>query len=193
LIGVVGYSLGAAMPFELLRNLPKKADDLGGIQASYWDTGVNWSGAITLPPNVGTVLGVYNPSFISTFGLSHARFSRLGAKFLEKMAALRVATIKWIAVSVVFANIQGSALPKESGGGARQLDPQWVRDIIVDCSRKGIAPFHKQWGIYSSNPLVLEGMSIAEAKAIDKYGKGGGLNSGCRSVKVFQRQRHDDN
>jgi hypothetical protein len=81
------------MPFELLRNLPKKADDLVGIQASYWGTGVNWSGAITLPPNVGTVLGVYNPSFISTFGLSHARFSRLGAKFLEKMAALRVATI----------------------------------------------------------------------------------------------------
>ena len=64
----------------------------------------------------------------------------------------------------------------ESGGGARQLDPQWVRDIIADCRHKGVAPFHKQWGTYSSNPLVAEqGMSIAEAKAIDEYGKGGGL------------------
>ena len=64
----------------------------------------------------------------------------------------------------------------ESGGGARPLNPQWVRDIIADCRRKGVAPFHKQWGTYKSNPLVVEqGMSIAEAKAIDKHGKGGGL------------------
>jgi protein gp37 len=64
----------------------------------------------------------------------------------------------------------------ESGDGARQLDPQWVRDIIADCRSKGVAPFHKQWGTYSSNPLVAkQGMSIAEARAIDKYGKGGGL------------------
>jgi len=41
----------------------------------------------------------------------------------------------------------------ESGGGARPLDPQWVRDIIADCRRKGVAPFHKQWGTYASNPL----------------------------------------
>ena len=64
----------------------------------------------------------------------------------------------------------------ESGGGARPLDPQWVRDIIADCRQRGIAPFHKQWGTYHSNPLVVEhGMSIAEARAMDKYGKGGGL------------------
>jgi hypothetical protein len=67
----------------------------------------------------------------------------------------------------------------ESGGGARPLDPQWVRDIIADCRRKGVTPFHKQWGTYSSNPLVVEQrMSIAEAKALDKYGKGGGLVDG---------------
>jgi protein gp37 len=67
----------------------------------------------------------------------------------------------------------------ESGGGARPLDPQWIRDIIGDCRRKGVAPFHKQWGTYSSNPLVVQqGMSIAEVKAIDKFGKGGGLVDG---------------
>jgi protein gp37 len=73
----------------------------------------------------------------------------------------------------------------ESGGGARPLDPQWIRDIIADCRRLGVVPFHKQWGTYSSNPLVGEqGMSIAEAKAIDKYGKGGGLIDG-KLVREF--------
>jgi protein gp37 len=68
----------------------------------------------------------------------------------------------------------------ESGGRARPLDPEWVRDIIADCRRKGVAPFHKQWGTYSSNPLVVEqGMSIKEAKRIDPFGKGGGLVDGC--------------
>jgi hypothetical protein len=34
-------------------------------------------------------------------------------------------------------------------------------------------------GTYSSKPLVVErGMSIAEAKKLDKYGKGGGLVDG---------------
>ena len=55
----------------------------------------------------------------------------------------------------------------ESGGGARPVNPQWVRDIIADCRRRGVVPFHKQWGTYSSNPLVVEqGMSIAEAKGV---------------------------
>ena len=67
----------------------------------------------------------------------------------------------------------------ESGGGARPLDPQWVRDVIADCRRSGIAPFHKQWGIYASNPLVAEhGLSIEGAKALDNHGKGGGLLDG---------------
>jgi protein gp37 len=64
----------------------------------------------------------------------------------------------------------------ESGGRARPLNPQWVRDVIADCRRSGIAPFHKQWGTYASNPLVIEKvMSIKDAKALDGYGKGGGL------------------
>jgi protein gp37 len=39
----------------------------------------------------------------------------------------------------------------ESGAGARPLKPQWVRDVIADCRRFGVAPFHKQWGSYQGN------------------------------------------
>ncbi len=64
----------------------------------------------------------------------------------------------------------------ESGGNARPLNPQWVRDIIADCQRYGVAPFHKQWGTYNSNPLVVErGLSVPEALRRDSHGKGGGL------------------
>ena len=73
----------------------------------------------------------------------------------------------------------------ESGGGARPLKPQWVRDIISDCCLRGVAPFHKQWGAYRNNPLVVEhGMSSKEAAAIDKLGKGGGLVDG-KLVREF--------
>jgi protein gp37 len=73
----------------------------------------------------------------------------------------------------------------ESGGGARPLDPQWVRDIIADCRRKGVVPFHKQWGNYASNPLVTErGLTLDEAKRMDHYGKGGGLLDG-KLVREF--------
>jgi protein gp37 len=73
----------------------------------------------------------------------------------------------------------------ESGPGARALDPQWVRDIIADCRRRGVAPFHKQWGSYASNPLVAErGLTLDEAKRMDRYGKGGGLLDG-KLVREF--------
>ena len=81
----------------------------------------------------------------------------------------------------------------ESGGGARPVNPKWVRDIIADCRRRGVTPFHKQWGTYSSNPLVVEQrMSIAEAKALDKYGKGGGLVDG-ELVRESPIRRNSDN
>jgi protein gp37 len=68
----------------------------------------------------------------------------------------------------------------ESGGRARPIDPQWVRTIIADCRRKGVAVFHKQWGKYQNNPLVLEqGMTIVATKNLDDYGKGGGLIDGA--------------
>ena len=67
----------------------------------------------------------------------------------------------------------------ESGPKARPMNPQWVRDIIADCYRRDVAVFHKQWGTYRNNPLVLEqGMSVKEAEALDKYGKGGGMVDG---------------
>jgi protein gp37 len=67
----------------------------------------------------------------------------------------------------------------ESGGGARPLDPQWIRDIIADCRRLGVVPFHKQWGTYRKNPFVVEeGMTIEGAKGTDPFGKGGGLLDG---------------
>lgn len=68
----------------------------------------------------------------------------------------------------------------ESGGNARIMNPQWARDIIRDCKKHGVAPFHKQWGTYASNPLVFEkGFSAKQAEKIDSEGKGGGLINGA--------------
>lgn len=72
----------------------------------------------------------------------------------------------------------------ESGGGARPLNPLWIRDIITDCERLGVAAFHKQWGMYRNNPLCCEdGRLPCEAKALDSYGKGGALVDG----KLYRR------
>lgn len=80
----------------------------------------------------------------------------------------------------------------ESGPRARPLDPQWVRDVIADCRRGGIAAFHKQWGTYKSNPLVVEqGMTIEEVKRSDPFGKGGGLVDG-KIVHEFPSPRRLD-
>lgn len=74
----------------------------------------------------------------------------------------------------------------ESGGGARPMQPAWARALIADCRRLGVAPFFKQWGAYGNNPLVREqGMTVAEAKAMDAAGKGGGMVDG-RVVREFQ-------
>jgi protein gp37 len=79
----------------------------------------------------------------------------------------------------------------ESGGGARPIDPQWVRDVLADCRRHGVAVFHKQWGTYASNPLVVEdGLDVAAAKVVDSYGKGGGLLDG-ELVREFPQRRGD--
>jgi protein gp37 len=76
----------------------------------------------------------------------------------------------------------------ESGGGARPLEAEWVRDIIADCQRKGVALFHKQWGKYQNNPLVAEeSMSLQDASSFDSYGKGGGLVDG-KLVREFPQQ-----
>jgi protein gp37 len=67
----------------------------------------------------------------------------------------------------------------ESGPRARIMQPAWAREVLADCERLNIAPFHKQWGTYQSNPLVSErGLSRKEAALIDAHGKGGGLVDG---------------
>jgi protein gp37 len=76
----------------------------------------------------------------------------------------------------------------ESGGKARPLNPQWVRDVVSDCRRFGVAPFHKQWGAYRNNPLVVEqDMSVKIAERMDKFGKGGGLLDG-KLIREFPSQ-----
>jgi protein gp37 len=80
-----------------------------------------------------------------------------------------------------------------SGGGARPVKVQWVRDVIADCRDHGVAVFHKQWGTYPNNPLVAkQGMTIAEAKALDHFGKGGGLVDG-ELVREFPARRNSTN
>ena len=81
----------------------------------------------------------------------------------------------------------------ESGSEARPMNPQWVRDIIRDCRRFDVVPFHKQWGTYASNPLVVEqGMSPADAKSLDEFGKGGGMVDG-KLVREFPMSRNSAN
>jgi protein gp37 len=81
----------------------------------------------------------------------------------------------------------------ESGGGARQLKPRWIRNIIEECQDRGVAVFHKQWGHYKNNPLVREqGLTPSEAKAIDHFGKGGGLVDGVLVREFPERPRVDD-
>lgn len=69
----------------------------------------------------------------------------------------------------------------ESGPGARLCNPQWVREIRDMCMAQGVSLFHKQWGMYHSNPLCFEQrMPVGEAEAQDPHvnGKGGGLLDG---------------
>ena len=77
----------------------------------------------------------------------------------------------------------------ESGHGARPMQPQWARDIVADCRRYGVAPFHKQWGQYNNNPFVAEeGMDALAAATLDANGKGGGLLDGL-IVREFPKSR----
>jgi hypothetical protein len=51
-------------------------------------------------------------------------------------------------------------------------------------------PFPQTMGHYQNNPLVLEqGMSVEDAKALYKYGKGGGLVDGQQPVREFPNRR----
>jgi protein gp37 len=81
----------------------------------------------------------------------------------------------------------------ESGGGARPMKRRWVRDIIADCREHGVAAFHKQWGSYRNNPLVVnKGMSIKRVKLLDNFGKGGGLIDG-KLIREYPMPRNAGN
>jgi protein gp37 len=89
----------------------------------------------------------------------------------------------------------------------RHTNPQWVRDVISECQRLGIAPFLKQWGTYKNNPHVVEDAHTVEhAARFDppENGKGGGKLDGHfwrefpangnkmkTPVAIMQRRDHD--
>jgi hypothetical protein len=75
LIGAVGYSLGANNIVQISAEIGHNIDYVGGVQPSYWGLGADWSGVITLPPNVGSALCIYNPYFAATFGLGYVRYA----------------------------------------------------------------------------------------------------------------------
>ena len=63
----------------------------------------------------------------------------------------------------------------------RPTRPEWVRDVITQCQEENVAPFLKQWGTYTNNPLVAEqGCSVEMAMRKDppQNGKGGGKLDG---------------
>jgi protein gp37 len=69
----------------------------------------------------------------------------------------------------------------ESGRRPRPNRPEWTREVRDQAEAGAIAFFHKQWGTYSSNPLVAEqGLAEAEAELADPpgNGKGGALLDG---------------
>jgi protein gp37 len=72
----------------------------------------------------------------------------------------------------------------ESGVRAERLrptNPLWVRAAIAECNQVGAAPFLKQWGNYTNNPLVFEsGLTFAQAALVDppSNGKGGAILDG---------------
>ena len=69
----------------------------------------------------------------------------------------------------------------ESGTPRRSLNPEWMREITLECRHERVAVFGKQWGAYEDNPLITErGFTIPSAQEIDPVtnGKGGALLDG---------------
>ncbi len=69
----------------------------------------------------------------------------------------------------------------ESGPGARVSAPRLFRAMRDQCTARGVAFFHKQFGTYRSHPLVLEEKATtagAERRDPKHNGKGGALLDG---------------
>ena len=54
----------------------------------------------------------------------------------------------------------------QSGDDAKWCDADWVPAIRNLCQREGVAFFHKQWGVWASNPTKM-------ADELDPKAKGG--------------------
>ena len=79
---------------------------------------------------------------------------------------------------------------KYTGHAALHAD---IANLKKAMAAAGVAVFHKQWGTYPNNPLVgKQGITIAEAKALDHFGKGGGLVDG-ELVREFPVRRNSTN
>ena len=77
----------------------------------------------------------------------------------------------------------------ESGPGCRPMDPDWARQIVLECLLAQVPIFAKQWGDYRHNPLVTErGMSVREARESDRFGKGGAVLDN-RIWREFPKER----
>lgn len=75
---------------------------------------------------------------------------------------------------------------------SRPTHPQWAREAIAECRRENVAPFLKQWGTYTNNPLVVEeGCTVQDAMRSDppENGKGGGKLDGqlWREFPLFNK------
>jgi protein gp37 len=80
----------------------------------------------------------------------------------------------------------------ESGPRARDMNPNWVREVRDQCRAHGIAYFLKQFGTYRSNPIVFEHrLSPREAEMADPMsnGKGGALLDGKLHREFPSRQK----
>lgn len=118
----------------------------------------------------------------------------LGATVEDERVADRIALLRAVPAEVRFLSVEPITrrLGKvdlsgihwvitggESGPGARMCMPGWIREVRDQAVPSGVAFFHKQWGTYRSNPLVVEkDWTEAAAAEADPHGKGGGLLDG---------------
>lgn len=65
----------------------------------------------------------------------------------------------------------------ESGGGARPMQAEWVREALRECEAAGTRIYFKQWGLARNNPLYANGGSAAVSR-LDPEEKGGNTVDG---------------
>jgi protein gp37 len=97
--------------------------------------------------------------------LEHLRKSPAAVRFLsvepllEDLGTLNLSGIDWVIVG------------GESGAGAREMKPQWVRSIRNQCKEAGVAFFFKQWGGVrkSERGRELDGKTWDESPILSRH------------------------